>query len=396
MPCKPAKARHLLDAGKAKVESLFPFKIRLMWDCEENIRSVTVGIDKGSHGTGFCCIGNGRILLSGVIRHRTDIKKKMEARRANRRARRNRKWHRPPRFANRGSSKRSGRLPPSVRANAEEVIRVVRKIPLPISGIVIEDVQVDISRLNDSELTGRAYRESNRLCENLRMAALMRDKYRCRKCGRKNCRLEAHHIIPRKDGGKDSIRNLTTLCEKCHGKVHDGRIGITGGVSGFEDRIAQRTMQGKAHMYAELGKIAPVGKVFGYQTSAYRKSLGLPKEHDTDAMCVATLANRASVPYDRKNFYEITFRARQTRRIFHDLPRKGKGRVRYQTNGESGGFRKGDIVLVKGKWIKQINSIYGNGQLAFKRIRGEPASSVPKKCGLLKKSCSMMWKNIFP
>jgi hypothetical protein len=49
MPCKPAKARHLLDAGKAKVESLFPFTIRLMWDCEENTQPVTVGIDKGSH-----------------------------------------------------------------------------------------------------------------------------------------------------------------------------------------------------------------------------------------------------------------------------------------------------------------------------------------------------------
>ncbi|MCP4107453.1 MAG: hypothetical protein GY749_18230 [Desulfobacteraceae bacterium] len=96
MPCKPAKARHLLDSGKAEAVSLSPFTIRLTWDCEENVQPVTVGIDKGSRKTGFSCVGSSEILLSGEINHRTDIKNKMEARRTNRRNRRNRKWHRPP------------------------------------------------------------------------------------------------------------------------------------------------------------------------------------------------------------------------------------------------------------------------------------------------------------
>ncbi|MDM8551911.1 RNA-guided endonuclease IscB [Desulfobacterales bacterium HSG2] len=394
MPCKPAKARHLLDAGRARVENLFPFTIRLTWNCEENVRPVTVGIDKGSSRTGFCCVGNGRILLSGIICHRTDIKGKMETRRANRRNRRIWKWYRPPRFDNRGSARRSGRLPPSVRANAGEVIRVIRKIPLPVTEIVVEDVQIDIARLNNPELTGKAYQESNRLDENLRMATLMRDGYACRECGRRNCRLEAHHIIPRSGGGKDTIKNMITLCKRCHGKVHDGKIIIAGGVPGFKDRIAQRTMQGKAYMYEELGRTAPVRKVFGWQTSAYRKSMNLPKDHDSDALCVATLSDDRIIPYDRDNFYRITFRARQTRRIYYDLPKKGKGRVRYQVNAESGGFRKGDIVLVKGKWVKQINSIYSNGHLAFRRIKGEPSSCTPRKCRLLKKSCSVLWQKV--
>ncbi|MCP4107451.1 MAG: hypothetical protein GY749_18220 [Desulfobacteraceae bacterium] len=147
-------------------------------------------------------------------------------------------------------------------------------------------------------------------------------------------------------------------------------------------------------MYEKLGRTAPVRKVFGYQTSEYRKSLELPKEHDTDALCAATLSDRADVPYDRKNFYQIIFRAKQTRRIYHDLPRKKQGRVRYRVNSQSGGFRKGDIVEVKGKWIKQINSIYSNGHLAFRRIKGEPSSCSPKKCRLLKKNCSMMWQKV--
>ncbi len=179
MPCSPAKARHLLGGGKAEAAELFPFTIRLKWDCEENVQAVTLGIDKGSHKTGFSCTGNGEILLSGVIDHRSGIKHKLDARRANRRARRSRKRYRPARFENRGSAKRSGRLPPSVKANADEVARVVMKIPLPVSRIAAEDVQIDIARLNNADLNGKAYQESGRLYENLRMAALMRDGYKC-------------------------------------------------------------------------------------------------------------------------------------------------------------------------------------------------------------------------
>ena len=47
--------------------------------------------------------------------------------------------------------------------------------------------------------------------------------------------------------------------------------------------------------------------------------------------------------------YAIRFRPRQTRKQFHSLPQKGKGRVRYQMYEELKGFKKGDIVLVKEK-----------------------------------------------
>ena len=395
MPCKPAKARKLLRDGKAKVINRSPFTIQLMWDCEENVQPITIGIDKGSHVTGISCVANGKILLSAEIHHRTDIKDKMTARRNNRRNRRSRKWYRAPRYLNRASSRRSGRLPPSIRANVEEVIRVVRKIPLPIHDLVIEDVQIDIARLNNPNLQGRDYQKSERLDENLRMATLMRDRYQCQHCGRKNTRLEAHHIIYTSQGGKDTLDNLITLCSKCHTRVHKGRIQIdTSGVSGFLDRIAQRTMQGKTYMYEILAEIAPISKVFGYQTSSYRKSLELAKTHDSDALCVATLLTSEVVPYNRDNFYSIRFRLGQTRRQYHDLPRKGKGRVLYQVNSELEGFRKGDVVRVKGKWVKQINSIYSNGRLAFARVKGEPGSALPGDCQLLRRGQTIIWKQV--
>jgi len=393
MPCKPAKARKLLRDQKAKVVNRCPFTIQLQWDCEANVQDVTVGIDKGSHLTGISCVGNGKILLSGEIHHRTDIKDKMDERRANRRLRRSRKWYRPTRFLNRASSKRGGRLPPSIKANVEEVLRVVLKIPLPIRKIVVEDVQVDIARINDPTLIGKAYQKSNRLDENLRIATLMRDGYQCTQCGKKNTNLDAHHIIWKENLGKDTIQNLITLCKSCHRKVHKGKLQLDiKGVSGFLDKIAQRTMQGKAYLYKELSKQASLSKVFAYQTSAYRKALSLPKRHDVDALCVATLTTGEVIPEDRENFYNIKFRPRQTRRQYHDLPRKGKGRVRYQVNSELDGFCKGDIVRVKGKWIKQINSIYSNGYLAFARVKGEPSCAKPKDLKLLQRGQTVIWE----
>src|SRR6266849_5676172 len=59
MPCSPAKARKLLRARSAKVISRCPFTIGLLWDCEEHVQEVVLGIDKGSRSTGFCCVGKG-------------------------------------------------------------------------------------------------------------------------------------------------------------------------------------------------------------------------------------------------------------------------------------------------------------------------------------------------
>ena len=370
MPCAPAKARKLLRAGKAKVVKHCPFTIQLGWQCEGQVQEVTLGIDKGSHVTGMSCVGNGMVLLSAEIHHRLDVKEKMDTRRMHRRSRRIRKWYRSCKFNNRASSKRSGRLPPSVKTNVEEVIRVVKQLTLPISQIVIEDVQVDIARLNNPNLVGRQYQDPTRLDENLRMACLMRDGYQCQQCGKRNCRLEAHHIVFREQGGKDTLANLLCLCERCHHQVHEGNIRLQAtGVSGYLDQVAQRTMQGKTYLYATLGRTTSLSTVFGYETAAYRKYLGLPKTHIIDALCIATLATGEAVPVQETNTYRIAFRPRQTRRQYHDLPRKGQGRVRYQIYQELEGFRKGDIVRVKGTLIKQVNAIYAEGRLAFKRSR---------------------------
>jgi hypothetical protein len=286
-------------------------------------------------------------------------------------------------------------LPPSIKTNVEEVIRVVRHLPLPINTIIIEDVQVDIARLNDPTLAGSRYQEPTRLDENLRMACLMRDSYTCQHCGKQKVRLQAHHIIFKEQGGKDTLTNLLTLCEACHKKLHQGKMQLkVTGVSGHLDQIAQRTMQGKNHLYATLGSHTPLSTLFGYQTATLRKARDLPKVHDADAFCLATYETGKQVPYDREHFYIVSFRPRRTRRHYHTLPRKGQGRVRYQVNEELEGLRKGDIVCVKGKYIKQIHSIYSTGYVAFKRVKGEPNQARPQDCQLLEKARTLLWEKV--
>lgn len=74
-------------------------------------------------------------------------------------------------------------------------------------------------------------------------AVLVRDDYSCRICGANSLSpvdssrnydkvhfsVEVHHIIPRKDGGKNTFRNLITLCESCHHKTFSNQYsGIPG------------------------------------------------------------------------------------------------------------------------------------------------------------------------
>lgn len=60
----------------------------------------------------------------------------------------------------------------------------------------------------------------------LSKACRKRDNYTCRRCGKRpknkfdKARFHADHIIARSKGGRDSLNNLQTLCEDCHGLKH--------------------------------------------------------------------------------------------------------------------------------------------------------------------------------
>lgn len=53
---------------------------------------------------------------------------------------------------------------------------------------------------------------------NLALKADQRDRGICQICLRPKTNIEAHHIIPLSEGGKDRLANLITLCVDCHRK----------------------------------------------------------------------------------------------------------------------------------------------------------------------------------
>lgn len=53
----------------------------------------------------------------------------------------------------------------------------------------------------------------------LRKMILIRDNYTCQRCERTQLRLQVHHKMPVRLGGKDCHSNLVSLCYKCHHKV---------------------------------------------------------------------------------------------------------------------------------------------------------------------------------
>ena len=62
-----------------------------------------------------------------------------------------------------------------------------------------------------------------------RKRAYRRDNYECEVCGarggpRGNAELHAHHIIPKSNGGSNSLNNLTTLCHYCHNLQHSHHV----------------------------------------------------------------------------------------------------------------------------------------------------------------------------
>ena len=54
----------------------------------------------------------------------------------------------------------------------------------------------------------------------IRREVYRKDNWVCQRCGAKNTKLYAHHLIPLIEGGSNELKNLITLCEKCHRDMH--------------------------------------------------------------------------------------------------------------------------------------------------------------------------------
>lgn len=272
------KVRRLLKNKQAKVVKRCPFIIKLLYDPKSLIvQEVVLGQDTGSKHIGTACLANDKVIYQSQVELRTDIKSKMDSRRQARRFRRNRKTrYRKARFLNRKNSTKLNRLPPSIKHKVQahiDEIEFCKKI-LPVSKIVLEVSQFDTALMKNKTLIsekvkhwgyqkGFDYGFSSR-----KEAVLNRDSYTCQICGKKNTRLEVHHIVYRSNGGTNDENNLITLCEDCHSGIHNGKIVLT-------KKPKKLNLKYATHMNiirSQLFKVYPgVIETFGFVTKTNRE-----------------------------------------------------------------------------------------------------------------------------
>lgn len=348
MPCKEAKARKLLKQGKAKVIKKEPFTIQLIFECENQVQEVTLGVDAGSKAIGLSVTTDKDELFSAEVELRNDIVDLLSTRRQNRRTRRNRLRYRKPRFLNRVGSKNKGWLAPSIENKINTHLKVISKIYeiLPISKTIVEVASFDIQKIKNPDIQGKEYQQGEQLdFWNVREYVLFRDGHKCQ--GKKNCKnkiLNVHHIESRKIGG-DSPNNLITLCENCHEDYHDGRLklNLKRGQS-FRDATFMGIMRWS--FYNRLKEIYPnVQMTYGYITKNTRIVNGLPKEHRIDALCISGNLSVKQSEY----WYYIKQIRKHNRQIHKANILKGGKKKLNQAPYEVKGFRLFDKVKYKGQ-----------------------------------------------
>ena len=292
------KVRRLLKEGKAKVVRREPFTIRLLYEPETDVvQECYCGVDTGSKHVGVAVVSNDKVLYQSQTKLRSDIKKKMDRRRASRRNRRYRKTrYRKSRFLNRRNSIRKDRLPPSVKhkvqAHIDEIEFCKKILPVSDENTILEVSQFDTALMKNPALISEKVKKwgyqkgFNYGYSSRRSAILHRDNYTCQCCGKKNCRLEVHHIKFKSNGGTDDEENLITLCEDCHKGVHAGTIVLN------KKPKKSKNLKHATHMSiirSQLLKKYPNAiETFGFVTTENRNHLNLPKDHYIDACVIAS------------------------------------------------------------------------------------------------------------
>ena len=296
-------AWRLVRQKKAKLISKFPMFIQLKKAVDNpNSDKIHLGIDDGAVHVGIAlvqkCQTRNKVLFKGVIEQRKDVHKLMQQRKGYRRYHRYHKWYRPERFDNRDASMRKGRLTPTILQLKQAIVRIVDKLSqwIRIDKIHLEDVKIDIRALVDGYKPYKwQYQQSNRLDENLRVATILRDGC-CMECGKTKTRFEVHHITPVNKVGANSVKNLITLCPKCHQKTL-GReeqfakkyYSLVEGKALKGVKEAQRVMQGKTWLHKELSKRGNLTLTTGCDTANKRIDWGIEKSHSNDAVCITDL-----------------------------------------------------------------------------------------------------------
>lgn len=305
-PTKENKAWFLVRKKRATLVSKYPMVIQLNKKisneeiCNDEIRC---GIDDGGKHVGIAlvqkCQTKNKVLFKGTIEQRDDVKHLMNIRRGYRKYHRYHKRYRQARFNNRSSSKRKGRIAPSILQKRQAIVRVILNLNkwINITNYWLEDVAIDIRALTDGYKSySWQYQKSNRLDENIRKAVIIRDGHKCMECGKTNCKLEVHHIKPKRLKGSNTLGNTITLCEKCHQKTENNEekymqhyFNMLNSSDNKNLNYSQHVMIGKRWLRKQLSNLGILYLTNGGDTANKRIDWNIKKSHSNDAICITDL-----------------------------------------------------------------------------------------------------------
>ena len=378
MPCKPAKAKKLLENNKAIVIKYKPYTIQLLFKCENKVQNVKLGIDSGSKFIGFSAITDKSELISGTVFLDDKTSSRQTERRMYRRGRRNKKWYRKPRFLNR--KKPAGWLPPSIQRKYDTHLNLISRIKylLPITEITIEVGNFDMQKLENDSIEGVEYQQGDMYgYQNIRSFLMFREKGKCQLCQKefsKGNPSHIHHCLPRSKRGSNSVKNLALLHKKCHENLHQKDLKISS-PKNYRDSTFMNIIKSKF-----INDISDVKLTFGYKTFTDRIQLSIEKTHYNDAFVIAggtnvqirvlpmeiyqKQINNRTLQLNRNGFKPSIRKQRYSIRPKNIIKIDGK---EYSVIGMQ---NKGVYVKLDGlkKLAKasQVNHIYHFGSLVFK------------------------------
>ena len=350
-PCCEAKARKLLKQNKAAVWRRFPFSIILKRAVEpaDVSRDLRVKIDPGSRHTGLALLRGESVLWLGQIDHRTNIKDKLDARRAFRRRRRSKNLrYRQPRFDNR--VKPAGWLPPSIRSKADNIVGWVERLRklAPIGAISYENVKFDMQLMQNPEISGVGYQQGELAGYEVREYLLEKFNHKCAYCGASDVSLEIEHIVPKSRGGSNRVSNLAIACHGCNQRKGTKTAAEFGHaeVQAQAKKPLKDAAMVQAMRWSVWRRLAdsglPVECGSGGRTKMNRLKLGLPKDHSVDAACVGSSTPEKLRFASQK--VQIIKAAGRGRRQRTTLDKYGFPRAYLARKKSFFGFMSGDIV----------------------------------------------------
>ncbi len=390
-PCHEARARKLLNAGRAAVWRTYPFTIILnsRTRAESVVHAHRLKIDPGSKTTGLAIVQEpeGRVVWAGELTHRSQgISDSMLARANSRRSRRNRHTrYRPARFLNRRRPK--GWLAPCMRHRIQTTLTWVQRLrrSIPIAAISMELVRFDTQLMQNAEISGVEYQQGTLAGYEVREYVLEKWGRKCAYCGKKNIPLQMEHLIPRTRGGSNRVSNLTLACEPCNqrkGNQTAAEFGfphlMDAAKAPLKDVAGVMTTRW-ALWQALVATGLPLERGTGGRTKWNRTRLGLDKSHWADAACVGR-----STPDNLDAAIESVLliaskghgNRQSCRTNKHGFPIRHVPRQKVWF-----GFRTGDLVkavvpkgVYQGVHVGRV-AIRTNGSFTIATARGEARSS---------------------